>query len=145
MSPIEPPINIRRHHNRLIARAVQQRQNKALRKKRVAVSLTKLTRADRQDEHKARMAARKRRYLSQVPGFEAVPSGPVNAAIITAQHRNIVAGMTPADAYVQAQRDVARQLPPAPMVRSYRVKPSKSDNPKYRNPALRKAKRKCAA
>jgi hypothetical protein len=93
----------------------------------------RLSRPETQEERRARLAERRIRQLDRRPGFIPVPNARVDGAIATQQALLAATGAYNAvEALHEARRRVARLLPPPPMVKSHRRRPSKSDNPEYR-------------
>ena len=90
--------------------------------------------------HCDEMAARRVRQLAREPGFTPIV-GPRQAAAINAAAYRLQASWPVMDQHQLielAVREVARGYPPRPFARQLRApRPSKSDDPLYRNPGLR--------
>ncbi|WP_395391462.1 hypothetical protein WBP07_12610 [Novosphingobium sp. BL-8A] len=80
-------------------------------------------------------------------GFTPVPNVRVATALQFAYLAQLELGLTPTQAMEEAERAVARQLPPLPFGRrSYRLpKPSRSDDPAYCKSILVKRRSPCVA
>ena len=90
--------------------------------------------------HRQEMFERRARQLAREPGFTPIVGERQAAAINAAAYRFQQAwpAMSQQDLIELAVRDVARGYPPRPFARQLRApRPSKSDDPAYRNPALR--------
>ncbi|QSR16052.1 hypothetical protein [Novosphingobium sp. KA1] len=95
---------------------------------------------------KAQILDKRARQRASV-GFSPVPNVRVAQALQIAYLEQIKLGLTPTQAMEEAERAVARQLPPVPFGRrSYRLpKPSRSDDPAYRKPIRVKRHLSCSA
>lgn len=103
------------------------------RQPRKPAACQRLSRPETQEERRARLAIRRLRQLDRRPGFIPVPNARIDGAIATQQALLAATGAYNAmEALAEARRRVARTLPPGPMVRARRPRPSKSDNPEYR-------------
>lgn len=96
--------------------------------------------AARRLTHRQEMLARRDRQLTREPGFTPIV-GPRQAAAINAAAYRLQASWPAMDQHQLielAVREVARGYPPRPFARQLRApRPSKSDDPLYRNPGLR--------
>ncbi|WP_288806508.1 hypothetical protein [uncultured Novosphingobium sp.] len=95
---------------------------------------------------KAHILDKRARQRASV-GFTPVPNIRVATALQAAYLAKLKLGLTPTQAMEEAERAVARQLPPVPFGRrSYRLpKPSRSDDPAYRKPIVVRRPTLCAA
>lgn len=94
------------------------------------------------EAHRQRMVERRRRQLAREPGFTPISNARIDKAIAAATLALRLQGKGPVEAQEEATRHVARQLPPAPRVKSHRPRPSKSDDPAYRKPFVRDMSRR---
>lgn len=92
-------------------------------------------------EHKARMKKRRAEQLARAPGFTPVHNERVSKAVEAAalMFQLPPHGLSAAEAHQRAWQHVAKSLPRPRMVRSLRVKPSKSDSPAYRKAISRES------
>lgn len=77
-------------------------------------------------------------------GFTPIGNARIAKALQVAFAAAIALRMTPRQADTHARAAVARNLPPAPFSKRYRLpKPSRSDDPSYRKPIVLKSHRSC--
>jgi hypothetical protein len=85
------------------------------------------------------MKARRVRQLAREPGFTPVSNKRINAALSVAPLKAMLRNpaLTPVQAEEQGYRDVAATLGRPRSSKLYRPRPSRSDDPAWRNKALR--------
>lgn len=89
-------------------------------------------------DHRAVMAARRAEQLARVPGFDPIVGERQAATIIAEEARQRAAGFEGQVALDRALRIAAGKLPGQDFARRHRApRPSKSDDPAYRDPSRR--------